>query len=172
MQTDMSSASEQELKQSVGQHSRQYFLRYSERCSERCLEQDLRLAVKEVQAGWSAAIVRKGVLLGRERGRGVRPALTLVRDHGEQHPFVLADKVLGLAAFRLGCLLGAKAMWGELASVLAVAEGRRRGIEVRYHRLVPAIMNDKRDGLCPMEQLAFRAHSDEEFLLALTERLR
>ena len=136
------------------------------------MERDLRVAIEELQDGWSAVVVRKGAVLGTERGRGVRPALTLVKKHGEKSPCVFADKVLGLAALRLGCLLGAKAMWGELASALAVAEGKRRGLEVRYHLLVPAIMNDKRDGLCPMEQLAFRAHSDEEFLLALTERLR
>jgi hypothetical protein len=128
------------------------------------LEEDLRLAVREIQDGWSAAFARNGLVLGREQGKGLRPALKLVANLERGSACAFADKVLGLAAFRLGCLLGAGVMWGELASELAAAEGRRRGIEVRYHRLVPAIMNLRRDGLCPMEDLAFRSKDDTGFL--------
>ena len=88
------------------------------------------------------------------------PALMLLHElRGEdlerdQVPCVLADKVLGLAAFRLASLLGARAVYGELVSRLAVQEAGRRGIPIVWHRLVPTIMNARLDGLCPMEHLA------------------
>jgi hypothetical protein len=128
------------------------------------LEEDLRLAVREVRDGWSAAFTRAGSVLGREQGRGLRPALTLVRDCRITRSCAFADKVLGLAAFRLGRLLGARMMWGDLASALAVQEGRRSGIEVRYHRLAPAILSLRKERLCPMEDLAFRSKDDWGFL--------
>lgn len=137
------------------------------------LHSDLNLAVAQVNEGWSACAVRNGVVIGRERGSRLEPALAILRalrGHDLQRDKVrcaFADKVLGLAAFRIACLMGAKAVYGELASSLAVVEGRRRGIVVAYHRLVPAIMNVRQDGLCPMESLAFTSHSDYEFYLAL-----
>ncbi len=148
----------------------------------RCtLDEQLGLAVREVLNGWSVAYARSGQVLAREGGAGLRPILKLARDlaaresaefPAEAAPCALADKVLGLAAFRLGSLLGAKKMWGELASELAVVEGRRRGIEVRYHRVVPAIMNQKRDDLCPMERLAYLSRDDFEFFRAVSAMIR
>jgi len=141
------------------------------------LEGDLRAAICELQQGWSAAFVRNGVVLGREQGKGIGPALKMVQARMAQDRWsrsasreapacAFADRVLGLAAFRLGRLLGARIIWGEMASELAILEGRRLGVEVRCHRAVPAVMTYTRDGLCPMEHLAFRSESDLEFYLA------
>lgn len=140
------------------------------------LRADLGLAVAVLNEGWSACAVRNGGVLGRARGKRLEPALRLLTELrgedllGPQKPCVFADKVLGLAAFRLACLLGAKAAYGEVASSLAVDEGRRKGVFVACHKIVPAIMNIRRDGLCPMENLAFRSESDYEFFLALRRR--
>lgn len=141
-------------------------------------EADLRRALNELQNGWSAAFVSRGTVLYRERGAGLGPAFRIATEFltgrccpgtpAQAVPGAFADKVLGLAAFRFGCLLGARLMWGEMASSLAVEEGRRRGIVVRYHRLVPAIMNRHRDGLCPMEHLAFQSQKDYQFCYRAT----
>lgn len=128
------------------------------------LESDLLLARKQIVLGWGTAIARQGVVVDRERGRRLRPALEMVRRRAGSAPCAFADKVLGLAAFRLGAVLGAKIMWGEMASSLAVREGRRRGIEVRYHVLVPAIMNATLEDLCPMEHMAFITPNDVLFV--------
>jgi len=126
-------------------------------------ERDLRLAQREIVEGWGTAIARRGVVVDKERGKGIRPALEMVRRSAGDEPCAFADKVLGLAAFRLGATLGAKVMWGEMASSLAVYEGRQRGIEVRYHTLVPSIMDAKLENLCPMERLAFATPGDLGF---------
>lgn len=147
------------------------------------MDRDLSVAIRELQKGWSVAFVRNGVVLGREKGKGLRPALVLVGlriaqeiENGgptrESPPCAFADKVLGLAAFRLGRLLGARVMWGEMASELAVLEGRRAGIEVRYHTLVPAVMHQSMERLCPMEHLAFRSCDDYRFYLGVTSAIK
>lgn len=140
------------------------------------LHNDLKYAARKLGEGWSVVAVRKGMVLAKGEGRRLMPALMLLHElRGEdlerdQVPCVLADKVLGLAAFRLASLLGARAVYGELVSRLAVQEAGRRGIPIVWHRLVPTIMNARQDGLCPMEHLAFRAGSDFEFYRALKER--
>jgi len=158
--------------------------------------------VREVLRGWSAAVARNGIVVGRETGSGVEPAIRLVdrlvafswSPVASPHVFpvkgpapriaiakpaqtessvcAFADKVLGLAAFRAGALLGAKVMWGEIASRLAVLEGCRRGIPVYYHRLVPSIMDRTGANLCPMENLAFKAKGDIWFYFAFKQRMK
>ncbi len=127
------------------------------------IERDLEIARREIMDGWGTAIVRHGVVLDHEKGKGLRPALQMARRRQNAGPCAFADKVLGLAAFRLGRAMGATVMWGEMASSLAVSEGKRSGIEVKYHRLVPAIMNVAMDNLCPMERLAFLTGEDDLF---------
>jgi len=134
-----------------------------ERIVSTVIERDLEVARREILSGWDTAIVRHGVVLDREKGKGLRPALQMARRRKDAGPCAFADKVLGLAAFRLGKAMGATVMWGELASSLAVREGKRCGIEVRYHRLVPAVMNVALDNLCPMERLAFLTGDDDLF---------
>jgi hypothetical protein len=140
------------------------------------LHNDLRFAARKLGEGWSVLAVRRGTVLAKGEGRRLVPALTLLHElrgpglDGDEIPCVFADKVLGLAAFRLACLLGARAVYGELASRLAIKEAGQRGMPVAWHRVVPAIMNAWQDGLCPMEHLAFRAGSDFEFYQALKRR--
>lgn len=131
-------------------------------------EKDVALARSHVLNGWSCAIAENGVLVDREKGRGVLPVMMLVKRmekaRGRSYSrLVLADRVLGLAAFRAGALLDAKIMWGYMASDLAVQEGYRRGIPVIYHRLVPAIIKETGKELCPMEHLAFTSTTDRAF---------
>ncbi len=141
---------------------------------------DLNIAIRQVSQGWAACLVGKGVIIDAEIGNRLAPALGILRRQRERMggtnlvpgyaaggPFAFADKVLGLAAFRLAYLCGAREMWGTTASALALREGKRRGVPVTYHRLVPSIMNAKMDDLCPMERLSWKVSSDWEFYCAL-----
>jgi hypothetical protein len=140
------------------------------------LHNDLTHAARKLGEGWSVLAVSKGTVLSMKQGRRLEPALALLHElrgpalEGDKIACVFADKVLGLAAFRLASLLGAEAVCGEVVSCLAVREARRRGVPIVWHRLVPAIMNMRQDGLCPMEHLAFRSYSDYEFYQALKRR--
>ena len=149
---------------------------------ESYVERNLAIAKAEIVSGWAAVLVKDGQVIDREKGKGIKPALTLVRRRfstaGEERALeadeglVFGDKVLGLAALKLGYLMGCRIMWGEMVSELAVIEGKRRGVHVEYGQLVPVILNAKGNGLCPMEHLAFSHDDDLEFYYDLSERIR
>lgn len=134
-----------------------------------CVDPDVKLAISQIDNGWKAAVVDKGVVLYRECGERLIPALTILERMNQTtlspRECVFADSVLGLAAFRLAALMGARMMWGNITSALAVSEGDRRGIKVLYRKLVPCIMNKTGEDLCPMEKKAFQASNDVEFYM-------
>lgn len=137
-------------------------------------------AQTEIMSGWASVLVHEGKVLYREQGKGIKPALLVLQKKllGEGHTggcsipgesLVFGDRVLGLAAFRLGALMGAGAMWGDLVSKLALAEASKRGISVAYNRQTDSILNTAGDGLCPMERLASVCQSDADFYSELTK---
>ncbi len=149
---------------------------------ESYFERNLAIARAEIHSGWAAVLVKDGEVIDREKGRGIKPALVLVNrrfsrleteaDVLEADPgLVFGDKVLGLAAFRLGYLIGCRAMWGEMASEIAVIEGKKRAVQVEYGQFVPMILNATGSGLCPMERLASTHDGDLEFYYHLSERI-
>ncbi len=149
------------------------------------LQQDLVLASREVARGWAACLVRQGVIIDAEKGSRLAPASAILmrqrKATGDRillpgpvtgGPYAFADRVMGLAAFRLAYLLGARAMWAPRASELALAEANKRGVYLGFVHLVPAIMNAKKDDLCPMERLSTQVSSDWEFYERMQDFLR
>lgn len=136
----------------------------------------LEVAKQQIDSGWASVLVADGKVLDREKGRGIRPALLILERIGQndgRYPnLVFGDRVLGLAAFRLGALLGAKAMWGALVSQPVLAEAAARGIAVHGREFVPSILSRTGDGLCPMEQLSATCESDAQFYSELVRRLQ
>ncbi len=123
---------------------------------------------RAVGRGSSAVLVCRGSVLAEETGRGIVPALkiatrVLANPHVPPADLVFGDKVLGLAAFRLGALMGARFMWGETASTLAVKEAERRGVAVAFFHLTPCILSPTHNRVCLMEALAFASNSDLDF---------
>jgi hypothetical protein len=145
---------------------------------------DLDLAKRAVREGWSACLTSDGKIIDQERGNRLKPVLTILNREMEKYGGMdglqsyavagggraFADKVVGLAAFRLAYLLGARAMWGELTSSLALEEAGKRGVTLEYDKLVPAIMNQTQDDLCPMERMASQVESDLELYRRMTGR--
>ncbi len=136
----------------------------------------LEVAREQIDSGWASVLVADGKVLDREKGRGIKPALLILQRMGQtagRYPnLVFGDRVLGLAAFRLGALMGAEAMWGTLVSQPVLTEAASRGIVVEGRKLVPSILNRAGDGLCPMEQLSAACESDTQFYTELVKKLQ
>ncbi len=137
-------------------------------------------AQTEIMSGWASVLVREGKALYREQGKGIRPAFLILQkkllEEGHtagcsisEESLVFGDKVLGLAAFRLGALMGANAMWGDLVSKLALSEANKRGILIVYNRQAASILNMAGDDMCPMERLASVCRSDADFYSELVK---
>lgn len=140
-------------------------------------------AKTQILSGWASVLVHKGNVLYREQGKGIKPALLILQKKlfEEGHTgvcsipgasLVFGDRVLGFAAFRLGALMGAGAMWGELVSKAALIEASKRGILIAYNRQAASILNTSGDDLCPMERLASVCKSDADFYSELTKMFR
>lgn len=62
------------------------------------------------------------------------------------------DKIVGKAAALLYALMGIEALYAEVLSEGAEDVLRRFRILTEYEKIVPAIINRKGDGICPMEE--------------------
>ena len=85
----------------------------------------------------------------------------IVRREGSSDDLVIYDKVMGNAAALLAVVVKAGEVCSPLGSELAVKTLDRYGIRHRLVKLVPFIMRDDGQDLCPMEQLSIGKSPDE-----------
>lgn len=71
------------------------------------------------------------------------------------------DRVVGNAAALLLTRISCREVYGELGSKLA--EGTLQQFGIRYHfvETIPYVENNRRDGMCPMEELSSNKTPDE-----------
>jgi len=80
------------------------------------------------------------------------------------------DRVVGNAAALLLTRISCREICGALGSELAAGTLKQYGIQYQFVETVPYIENNRRDGMCPMEELALNKTPDE-FYEALRERI-
>ena len=80
------------------------------------------------------------------------------------------DRVVGNAAALLLTRISCREICGELGSKLAAGTLKQYGIRYRFVETVPYIENNRRDGMCPMEELS-QNKTPDEFYEALRERI-
>ena len=85
-------------------------------------------------------------------------------------PVVIYDKVIGNAAALLAVIVKAGMVYSPLGSELAIKTLDRYGVKYRLAKVVPFIMRDDGQGLCPMEQLSIDK-SPEEFYALMKARI-
>ena len=103
--------------------------------------------------------------------RGVMPLMELLDLGMDFSGYSAADKVIGKATAFLYCLLEVKAVYTPVISEAALEVLREHGIEAVYDQCVPAILNRRRDGFCPMETATKDISSPEEALAAVRRTL-
>ena len=80
------------------------------------------------------------------------------------------DRVVGNAAALLIHKISCREIYGELGSELAAGTLNQFGIRYQFVETVPYIENNRRDGMCPMEELSLNK-TPTEFYEALLERI-
>jgi len=71
------------------------------------------------------------------------------------------DRVVGNAAALLLTRISCREVYGELGSELATGTLKQFSIRYRFDETVPHIENNRRDGMCPMEELSLNKTPDE-----------
>ncbi|MEW6047495.1 MAG: ECF transporter S component [Bacillota bacterium] len=129
------------------------------------------------ETGASFVLVRGGEVITRGEGHGVRPLLAELDRLGPARTSgaALADKVVGRAAVMAALWAGIRAFHGEFVSQAAVAELEKRGLPYSYGVLIPQVLNQRGDALCPFEAAVSGIENPEEAMRALratSERLQ
>lgn len=103
--------------------------------------------------------------------RGVLNLVLMVKENRTMKGFYCADKVVGKAAAFMYAFLQPEELFCFVLSEKAKEVLDRYGIKYFYEEKVPAIINRKGDGFCPMETATERAGTPEEALSLLEEKL-
>ena len=97
-------------------------------------------------------IVKDNSIVVVERGRGVSPLLKIYDNHRkEMSGAAVVDKVIGRAAAFIVIAGNSTSVYGKIMSEDALELLKKHNISAKYDLLVPKILNQKRDGLCPLE---------------------
>lgn len=119
------------------------------------------------------AVVRSGEIVAVEKGRGISPLLKLYDEQGAlMKDAVVVDKVIGRAAAFITIKGGATEVYGKIMSQDAKALLEEHQIKVSHDLLVPYILNNQRNGLCPLEDSVKGIKEPDAALKAMRQRLK
>ena len=103
--------------------------------------------------------------------RGVRPLLRWLDQGVDLQGFSAADKVVGKATAFLYCLLGVRAVYGQIMSKSALEVLRAHGIQAEYGDLAEFIVNRQGNGICPFEAAVLSVQEPREALRVIREKM-
>ena len=124
------------------------------------------------QGPYTLVVEREGRVLFTSTKDRLAPLLDALEALGPRFRGALVlDRVIGRAAAWLCALAGVAEVLTPLVSEAAIEVLDRYGIRLYARRTVPRVLNDRGDGLCPMETLALESSSPEEFVEKLRAKL-
>jgi len=137
------------------------------------MKSELDRAKELIGAGRAECVVLKdGRIAEIERGRGVSPLLRLYdRDRTALRGGIVVDKVIGRAAAAIAICGGARFVHGRIMSEDAQSFLKDNGIPSSCTLMVKRILNQRRDGLCPLERSVLGITEPAAALAALRRRV-
>ena len=137
------------------------------------MKSELDRAKELIRTGRAECVVLKnGRIAGVERGRGVSPLLRLYdRDRTALRDGILVDKVIGRAAAAIAICGGARFVHGGIMSEDAQSFLKANGSPASCTLMVRRILNQRRDGLCPLEKSVQGITEPAAALAALRRRV-
>ena len=122
------------------------------------------------QGNYTCVICREDQVLTATE-RGVRPLLTWLEQGTDLAGASAADKVVGKAAALLYCLLRVKTVHAGVMSKAACRVLEDNGISVTFGKLVDAIENRTKTGMCPMEMATAAVEDPAQAPAAIRKKL-
>lgn len=103
---------------------------------------------------------------------GIAPVMELIEQGKNLNGFSVADKIVGKAASMLFKKVGIISVFAKVLSVSAEEYLKDQGIN--FSRVLPTnyILNQKENGMCPMEETVKDISDYEEAYVALKEKIR
>jgi len=115
---------------------------------------DLTLAKQALlNSDLSLVLAKNGKLLFKSKSHGVSDLLTMIHDLGQlTEGASLADSIVGRAAALLCLYSKIVAVYGETMSEGGAYVLQGNGVRYEYGKLVPKILNRRKDDICPFEK--------------------
>lgn len=104
--------------------------------------------------------------------RGVKTLLSMCDEGRSLSAFCAADKAVGKGAAVLFVLLGVKEVYAEVMSEKAKRLLEESGVSAYAALTVPAILNRRKDGFCPIETAVGEVDDPKEALGIIKATLR
>ncbi len=125
---------------------------------------DLEHAKREFKKRGSAfVIVKDEKVVAESEEKGVAPFFFAVSKWcGQLKGASLADKIVGKAIALLSAYGGIISVYTPLASDQAVRVLEEYSIQLEAEKVIPMILNRRKDDQCPIERLVFDSHTPEE----------
>lgn len=125
---------------------------------------DLEIAKRILmEEGFSLVIVKLGEAIYMTKEYGVLGLIDAIEKHGMRLTGAsVADKVVGKAAAMLCRYANVGEVYAEVISEKGIRALKEKGIMFEYGKLVPEILNRRRDDTCPFEKLVSNCRDEKE----------
>lgn len=98
-------------------------------------------------------LLKNNKIISSKKAKGLSPLLELLDNEPENFKdATLVDKVIGKSAAFIAMKAGVRTVYGELMSEEALKLLSDNHIPATYGKLVPKILNNKQDDICPMDK--------------------
>jgi ferredoxin-type protein NapF len=117
-----------------------------------------------------AVLVKDGMIVAHEKGRGISPLLKLLDTKPELFKgAVLVDKIVGRAAAAIAVSGGAVEVHALLMSEGAKVFLEKHSIKVTAKEMTSQIINRKKTGMCPFEEKVKDSEKTDEMISLIRE---
>jgi hypothetical protein len=131
-------------------------------CEEILKDMDLARGILS-ETDCSIVVVKKGEVIIKKQGDGVRPILETIEELGEDmKESIVGDRILGKASALLCVYSGVSGVYSPQATKTAIAVLIRAGIPGQTDKIIPFIKNRALDDICPFEKMLEDVDSPEE----------
>ncbi len=103
-----------------------------------------------IERGDSCVLGRNGIIIARDKGRGIKPLLVFL-DSGKLDGAIVADKIIGRAAAAICIVGGVEEVYAKVMSEGAKELLEKHNVKVSYKEITKEIINRQKNGICPME---------------------
>lgn len=131
----------------------------------------LEIAKEQLESSGSALVFCNENEMHSSEVRGVLSLVLMVKENKTMKGFYCADKVVGKAAAFMYAILQPEELFAFVISEKAKNVLDKYGIKYFYAQKVPAIINRKGDGFCPMETATENAETPDQALSLLMDKL-
>jgi len=124
-----------------------------------------------LKQGGSLLIVKNGEIIFKSNKDNLRPLLECIEKFKDKMVGTIAfDKLLGNAAALLFVYAKVREVYALKGSKAGVNTLERNNINYLIEKIIPCVLNNQANGLCPMEELS-RGKSPKDFYRLVSKNL-